>query len=247
MLKKQYGYRPSKLEYPNSSKIQIAEKKSKNNLLSALELKLAERSSKPYLEIPTAIFQQITELNKTEYQTTEKLSPSEARAETATAYHSFSEAYASLFLMQCFLLLSNSRLTKTQVKERANFECVYTITIDFILYLLNSYGLSFLIIHELERVFRSDMFKPSNDILFKDPLHLVSFKFFKSLDEPEPSYTEILPKGWDGFMPNIERRLSLTSKVGKWGGISPNKALQDSGKSKIETVPKIRQQLRKRE
>ncbi|KAJ3320047.1 hypothetical protein HDV06_005697 [Boothiomyces sp. JEL0866] len=237
MLKKEYGYRPSKLEYARHSKSVNSEKKPKNNLLSALELKLAERafireklvkvqdrSARPYLEIPTAICQQIAELNKTEYQTTEKISPSEAKAETATTYHLFSEAYA----------------------KRANFECIYTITIDFILYLLNSYGLSFLIIHELERVFRSDMFKPSNDLLFKDPLHLVSFKFFKSLEDPEPSQMDILPKGWDGFMPNIDRPTSLTSKVGKWGGFTPSKTPQGSAK-KTETVPSIHLHSRKRE
>ncbi|KAJ3310085.1 hypothetical protein HDV04_005428 [Boothiomyces sp. JEL0838] len=79
------------------------------------------------------------------------------------------------------------------------------------------------------------MFKPSNEILFKDPLHLVSFKFFKSLEEPEPAQSDILPKGWDGFMPNIDR-ISLTSKVGKWGGFSVNRASQASLK-KSEMVP----------
>lgn len=88
------------------------------------------------------------------------------------------------------------------------------------------------------------MFKPSNEILFKDPLHLVSFKFFKSLEEPEPAQSDILPKGWDGFMPNIDR-ISLTSKVGKWGGFSVNKASQASLK-KSEMVPSI-QSSRKRE
>ncbi|KAJ3310086.1 hypothetical protein HDV04_005429 [Boothiomyces sp. JEL0838] len=159
MMKKEYGYKPSKIEYGRHSKVAGTEKSKKNNLLSALELKLAEseatsfkfegiaynihsiinktiktrygnrvpkelrdilktpqfedflkkglafireklvkvqdRCSKPYLEVPTAICQQIAELNKTEYQTTEKLSPEDAKAETASTFHSFSEAYAS--------------------------------------------------------------------------------------------------------------------------------------------------------
>jgi hypothetical protein len=71
--------------------------------------------------------------------------------------------------------------SKSPSKERALFESIYSITIEVSCQILLSYNLSHVITHELQRVFRSDYFKPVPHDLLKDPVLYISFRFMKSL------------------------------------------------------------------
>ena len=50
--------------------------------------------------------------------------------------------------------------------------------------MLSNYNMSFLIVHELQRSFRTDFFKPSMNDLLKDPSFSISFRFLTSLKSP---------------------------------------------------------------
>ena len=96
------------------------------------------------------------------------------------------------------MLLHCSKLSNSLIKERSYFECIYTIAIEIILHLLDPYDMDYIILYELERLFRSELFKPADDLIFRDPFHLTTFNFFNSLEDLAP--TKEFANIWEGII-----------------------------------------------
>lgn len=87
--------------------------------------------------------------------------------------------------------------------------------------ILQSYNLSFLIVNELERMFRSSMFKLEYQRLFKDPMQQLSFKFLNSLENPVTCRKkETGNNPWE--MPMINQNLSpVKDSAERWASARP--------------------------
>ncbi|KAI8899478.1 hypothetical protein BC833DRAFT_585489 [Globomyces pollinis-pini] len=146
------------------------------------------------VEVPTSLFKHMETLNQTKHQATDKLELLEVRQEVHDTFTLFSQSY-------CFLLLSNSKISKTQSRERSQFECIYAITSEIVTRTLEHYELSYLIIYELQRVFRSDVFKPVYQTLFRDPLHQVNLKYLISIVNPVMTRQVREKSKWEMLLP----------------------------------------------
>lgn len=93
------------------------------------------------------------------------------------AFHEFAKSYFAI-------LLPHRLAAKTQSKERVLFESLYILTQEIVCAILSTYNLSYMLIHELSRCFRSDYFKPPMADLLRDPQFAISFRFMNSLSSP---------------------------------------------------------------
>lgn len=139
----------------------------------------------------------------------EKIDLKEAHNELIKTFHEFSESY-------CYFVLSFSYRAKSQSKDRFLFEvliikkCIYAVTIDIISQILSLYNVPYLIIHELERVFRTEFFKAPYPNLFKDPLQQISFRFLNSLENPI-TVKNHPTNGQDGVLPRLFDRALISN------------------------------------
>jgi hypothetical protein len=73
------------------------------------------------------------------------------------------------------------------------------------------------VIHELERLFRTPMFQPLINLLFKDPLHLLIFRYLKGLENPvvtrKPGEDDNI---WTDFKARLQRASDLAPQQHAW-------------------------------
>jgi hypothetical protein len=168
-----------------------------------------DRSTKPATDTPSALQHLISELNRTELQSLDQISLQEVHDQVLESFHEFSETY-------CFFILTFKK-RHSQSRDRFLFEVIYSVTLEIVVQILAAYNVPFLIVHELERVFKTSIFQSQIHSLFKDPLQLLMFKYLKGLENPvitkKPGEDEDM---WFNFKERLQQASDLVPQQQAW-------------------------------
>jgi hypothetical protein len=168
-----------------------------------------DRSTQPATDTPSALQHLISELNRSPLQALDQISLHEIHNQVLLSFHEFSETY-------CFFILTFKK-RHSQSRDRFLFEVIYSVTLEIVVQILAAYNVPFLIVHELERVFKTSLFQSQIHSLFKDPLQLLMFKYLKGLENPvitkKPGEDEDM---WFNFKERLQLASDLVPQQQAW-------------------------------